>query len=160
MKKKTQIHLERWEWGQGQKTTKTQKVWVCKFTLYQIPEHLKKQESNDPFSQVKEKLKLDQKIFKREQWVGALNLGAGAPSPLRDLVSSAVQWTDWARWLQSKDSMKLSWILHLVATLYKRLVKVLLISKKDYSTIKCYKDEDLASWTPTVQEKKQRPREW
>lgn len=56
-----------------------------------------KTRSHDPFSQVKEKLKLDQKNVKREQWVGAVNLGAGAPSPLCDLVSSAVQWTDWAR---------------------------------------------------------------
>ena len=51
--------------------------------------------------------------------------------------------------LKVHDSMQLSWILHLVGTLYKRLVKVLLILMKDYSTIKCYKDEDsLDSWTP------------
>ena len=44
------------------------------------------------------KVETGPKNVKREQWVGAVNLGAGAPSPLCDLVSSAVQWTDWARW--------------------------------------------------------------
>lgn len=104
-----------------------------------------KTRSHDPFSLVKEKLKLDQKSVKREQWIGAMNLGAGAPLPLCGLVSSAAQMTlkvMGQMTLKVHDSMKLSWILRLVGTLYKRLVKVLLLSKKDYSTIKCYKGKD------------------
>lgn len=58
--------------------------------------------------------------------------------------------------LKVYDSTKLSLILHLGGTLYKRVVKVLSISsKKDYSTIKCYKDKESYIAGPlTIQEKK------
>lgn len=106
MKKKTQIHLERWR---GQKVKDNKDTESMSLQVYhQILEHLKTR-SNDPFSQVKEKLKLDQKFFKREQWVGALNLGAGAPFTLsgdgcHQLYSEQTGPDD----LKVHDSMKLS----------------------------------------------------